>query len=227
MGKLFGLDSPFVQFMNRVADLMLLNILFLVCCIPVITIGDAITAMFYVTLKMTRNEESYIIKSFFRSFKQNFLQATGIWLIFVLAGSVWVVDYYIVSGRIGVSLNSGTMINVLQVLLIGVLVFYLFTFTFVFPVLSKFDNTVKNTLKNAFLMSIRHFPVTLSCIAIWIIVALLIVYIPIIRMLSIFLLFSLGAFCCSFMFVKVFDRYIPQEEPADDIEEGNTETAAK
>lgn len=226
MGKLFNLDSPFMQFMNRVADLMWLNILFVICCIPVITIGPAITAMFYITLKMVRNEESYITKGYFKSFKQNFIQGTVIWLIALIAGGLLIFDYYIISGRIGVSIGNATVVSVMQVLLIAVLIFYVFTFTFVFPLLSKFDNSIKNTIKNAFIMSIRHFPVTLGCIAIGIIVALLIIYVPIMLMFSIFLLFSLGAYVCSQMFVRVFDKYIPKTEEGittDPDEEGSSE----
>ncbi len=215
MGKIFSLDSPFVQFMNRVADIMWLNILFIICCIPVITIGASVTAMYYVTLKMVRNEESYITKSFFKSFKLNFRQATIIWLILVIAGGLLAFDYAIMTGRFGVSIENSTLASAMQVLLIVVFIFYIFTATFVFPVLSKFYNSVKNTIKNAFIMSIRHFPVTLACIAIGIVVALLIIYIPIMLMLSIFLLFSLAAFACSFLFVRVFDKYIPEQKDED------------
>ena len=55
--------------MNKVADLCILNIICLVCCIPIVTAGASITAMYYVTLKMVRNEEAYIVRSFFKSFK--------------------------------------------------------------------------------------------------------------------------------------------------------------
>ena len=174
MGKFFNLDSPFVQFMNRVADLMWLNILFLLCCIPVVTVGASVTAMYYVTLKMVRNEESYITKLFFKSFKQNFLQATAIWIIFITAGFLLFVDYRILSGQMGLNIDNGSVRTVMQVLLIAVFIFYVFTITFVFPLLSKFDNTIKNTIKNAFIMSIRHFPATLGSIALLIIVFLLI-----------------------------------------------------
>ena len=98
----------------------------------------------------------------------------------------------------------------------GDAIFYVFTITFVFPLLSKFDNSIKNTIKNAFIMSIRHFPVTLGSIAIGIIVTLLIIYVPIMLMMSIFLLFSLAAFICSQMYVRVFDRYIPKTAESDD-----------
>ena len=215
MGKIFSLDSPFVQFMNRVADIMWLNILFIICCIPVITIGASVTAMYYVTLKMVRNEESYITKSFFKSFKLNFRQATVIWLILVIAGGLLAFDFAIMTGRLGVSIENSTLASVMQVLIIVVFIFYIFTATFVFPVLSKFYNSIKNTIKNAFIMSIRHFPVTLACIAVGIIVALLIIYIPIMLMLSIFLLFSLAAYACSFLFVRVFDKYIPEQNDED------------
>ena len=200
MGKLFNLDSPFMQFMNRVADLMWLNILFVISCIPVITVGPAITAMFYITLKMVRNEESYITKGYFKSFKQNFIQGTVIWLIAILAGGLLLLDYFIISGRMGVNVGNPSIISVMQVLLIVVLIFYLFTF----------------------IMSIRHFPVTLGSIAIGIITALLIIYVPIMLMFSIFLLFSLAAFVCSQMYVRVFDKYIPKTvESEEDTEEAD------
>jgi uncharacterized membrane protein YesL len=220
MGKIFSLDSPFVQFMNRVADIMWLNILFVLCCIPVITIGASVTAMYYVTLKMVRNEESYITKSFFKSFKLNFRQATVIWLILAAAGGLLAFDYAIMTGRMGVNIENSTLASVMQVLLIAVSIFYIFTATFVFPVLSKFYNSVKNTIKNAFIMSIRHFPVTLACIAVGIVVVLLIIYVPIMIMLSIFLLFSLAAYANSFLFVRVFDKYIPAKEGGEEETDG-------
>ena len=78
--KIFDLDSPLMNVLNKMADLMWLNILTLICCIPVITAGAALTSMHYVALKIVRNEESYITRSFFKSFKTNFRQATLIWL---------------------------------------------------------------------------------------------------------------------------------------------------
>lgn len=221
MGKFFNLDSPFVQFMNRVADLMWLNILFLLCCIPVVTVGASVTAMYYVTLKMVRNEESYITKLFFKSFKQNFLQATVIWIIFITAGFLLFVDYRILSGQMGLNIDNGSVRTVMQVLLIAVFIFYVFTITFVFPLLSKFDNTIKNTIKNAFIMSIRHFPATLGSIALLIIVFLLIYYIPIMSMFAFILLFSVSAYVSSLMFVRVFDNYIPKTEETQDEDNEN------
>ena len=72
MGRFFNMDNKFFTFMGRIADLCILNIICLVCCIPIVTAGASITAMYYVTLKMVRNEEAYIVRSFFKSFKDNF-----------------------------------------------------------------------------------------------------------------------------------------------------------
>ena len=81
MDRLFNMDNKFFTVMGRVADLIMLNVVFLICCLPIVTIGASLTALHYVTLKMTRNEESYIIRSFFKSFKQNFKQSTLIWIL--------------------------------------------------------------------------------------------------------------------------------------------------
>ena len=72
MSRLFNLDSPIMVFLSKMADLLILNLLALICCIPIITIGASMTAMSYVTLKMVRDEECYIAKDFFKSFRQNF-----------------------------------------------------------------------------------------------------------------------------------------------------------
>ena len=88
MGRIFDMNNTFFRFMSKVADLCILNIICVICCIPVITAGASITAMYYVTLKMVRNEDAYIVRSFFKSFKQNFKQATIINLIMLLIGVV-------------------------------------------------------------------------------------------------------------------------------------------
>ena len=70
--KFFNLDSPVMQALGKMADLMWLNILTLIFCIPVVTVGASLTAMHYMALKIVRNEECYITKGFFKSFKENF-----------------------------------------------------------------------------------------------------------------------------------------------------------
>ena len=68
-------ENPVIAFLNKMADLILLNLIFLLCCIPVVTIGPAITALYAVSLRSVRYGDGYVIQTFFRSFKQNFKQS--------------------------------------------------------------------------------------------------------------------------------------------------------
>lgn len=212
MRGFFSLDGPFSRFMGRFADLLMLNLLFIICSIPIVTIGASTTAMYYVTLKMAKDEESYITKSFFKSFKMNFFQSTIIWLIALFLGAIIAVDYMITAGKFGFTIDSEIIAKVIRILLMVVFIVYMFTLTYVFPLLSKFDNTVKNTIRNALLMSIRHLPVTIACIVIMgIIILALFLYPPII---SIFLFVGCSGTCYGYshLFSKVFDKYITEED---------------
>lgn len=210
MNKIFNMDNKFFTVMSRVADLMLLNILFIICCLPVVTIGASATAMYYVTLKMARNEESYIIKSFFQSFRRNFRQSTIIWLMMLAAGILLFVDYNIVS-QIESALSKIIFYGLCFITLI-----YLLVFVYIFPVLSRFDNTIKNTFKNAFLMSLRHLPYSIAFIVIMAAPFVITFIHPVIMMygLLVWILigFSLFSFLSALLFVKIFDHYMPKEE---------------
>lgn len=197
--KLFDLDSPIMRTLSRVADLMLLNALALICCIPVVTAGASFTAMHYVSLKLARGEEGYIAKSFFKSFKQNFRQATVIWLIFLLVLAVLIGDYIIMGNVEGIS-------NVIRVIVTIVAIIVLFTSTFVFPVLAKFDNTIGATIKNAFVISLIQFPKTiLMFILNWIPWILLVTVIQIVPLCILFG-FSAPAYASAFLYKKFFQK---------------------
>ena len=155
MDRLFNMDNKFFTVMGRVADLIMLNVVFLICCLPIVTIGASLTALHYVTLKMARNEESYIIRSFFKSFKQNFKQATVINLIMLAVAAILYMDLRIV-GNI-----SGTMSQVLYIVFFAFGILYMMVFLYIYPVLAKFYNSIKNTFRNAFLIG---FTVLLACI---------------------------------------------------------------
>ena len=193
MDRFFNMDNKFFTFMSRVADLIILNLLCIVCCIPVVTIGPSIAAMFYVTLKMVRNEESYIVRGFFKSFKQNLKQGIVINLIMLVAALLLYFDISICRS------TPGTIGKVLMVLFMMILVVYLMIFLYIYPVLAKFYNTIKNTFTNAFLMSIRHLPYTALMVQSMVILLLVLIG------------FSGIAYINSHFFVKIFDKYIPEE----------------
>lgn len=212
--KFFDLDSPLMQVLNKVADLLWLNILTLICCIPIVTAGASLTAMNYMALKIVRNEECYITKGFFKSFKQNFRQATAIWLLFLLAVLVLAGDFYIVK-------NSGIEFNIVIKVVIGIVALILtFTWMFVFPVLAKFDNTVIRTIKNAFVMSILQFPKTLLMIVIYALPIVIGILVP--QAFPICFLFGLSApaYVSALLYNKFFkkleDQYIAATTPAEE-----------
>lgn len=154
--KIFGLDSPLMQALSKVADLLWLNVLTLICCLPIVTIGASLTALNYMALKIARNEECYITRGFFKSFRENFKQATIIWLSMLLLIVILVTDFIIMSG--GTETGFG---KVLWGVIMAVALLVAATMLYVFPVLAKFENTVFRTLKNALIMSLMQFPKTL------------------------------------------------------------------
>lgn len=215
MDRIFNMDNKFFVFMGRVADLIILNLLCIVCCIPIVTAGASITAMFYITLKMVRNEESYIVRGFFKSFKQNLKQGIVINIIMLIAAFLLFCDLQIVR-----QLNS-TMGQVLMVVFMAFGLIYMMIFLYIYPVLSKFYNSIKNTFVNAFLMAIRHLPYTILMLIVTA-VPIAILFIPDAKILSLLMMvfvllgFSTVAYINSHFFVKIFDNYIPKEENTDD-----------
>lgn len=210
MSSFFNMDSPIMRFLGRLADVMILNIVFLVTCIPIITIGAAWTSLSYVTLKMSRDEESYIVKSYLKAFRQNFRQATTIWGIALIAMLIFYMDFHIIRGM------NQSMAQVMFILLSIIALMFALTLLYVFPVLAKFDNTVLNTIKNAFLMAIGNLPRTLLMVAV-IIGSIVLTFlsqetIAVGMLVWIMIGFALIAFLNAHIMVKVFDRYIPKEE---------------
>ena len=211
MGRIFDMNNKFFGFMSKVADLCILNIICVVCCIPVITAGASITAMYYVTLKMVRNEEAYIIRSFFKSFKQNFKQATIINLIMLLIGLVLYVDLNVSKAMQG---GAG---QIFQIIFMAFVLIYFILFLYVYPVLARFYNTIKNTIKNALFMAIRHLPYTVVMVLIAVCPLLLLLVKSYQIQSTLFVLFllmgfALIAYCNSYFLAKIFDNYMPKEE---------------
>lgn len=206
MGRIFDLDSPIMRFLSKIADLIYLNILALICCIPIITIGASITSLHYVLLKMVRDEDSYLTKTFFKSFKENFKQSTIIWLIIVAVLALFIGDFYILSYTV-IKYSS-----ILRAILIGVGVILLMVITYVFPILSKFDNTIVNTIKNAFFMSILSLPKTIGMMVCYAAPVLLLYLFPQVAPVVIFLGISGPSYLAALMYNKVFKRFEPEEE---------------
>ena len=205
--KVFNFEGPVFTFLSRLADLIWLNLLFIICCIPVVTIGAAATSHYYVTLKMVKDEEGYITRSYFKAFRDNFVQATIIWLIFLAVIVVMFLDFRIAKVGDLASLVESNRINDVVIVAVGVMSIVIgMTFTYVFPLLARFDNTVINTVRNAFLISIRHLPYTFLMMIIQVVPVVLIWFFPALLIL-VLVMFSAVAYINSKFFRKIFVLY--------------------
>ena len=147
-------DSWFMQLISRFSSLVVLNLLFLFTCIPIFTIGAALTALYDVVFRMDTDREGRYLPAYFRSFAANFKQSTPIWMVFLLFIAASCANAVIFSNK------SGMMGQIPSVVSVVILINLLLVLGYVFPLLSQFDNTRRNTVKNALLLSVANLPRT-------------------------------------------------------------------
>ena len=211
MGKLFDMDNPLMRFLSRTADIMAINVLTLVCCLPIFTAGAALTAMYDVELRLARGEESYIIRPYFRAFKSNFRQATLEWLIMLAAALVFYVDYQFFQA------NPGVLPDFFQYLVFFIGIILLMIALWVFPLQCRFENPISQTIKNAAILMIAKAPRTLGMFAAWA-AAVVIIYLSMTTdLIAIFpLVFLLGiglpGYACAQLVKVPFRAFEPEEE---------------
>ena len=155
--KFFSYDSRFSQLLLKVAQSCYLNLLWIVCSLPIFTAGAATTALYSVTLKMVRGEEGAVGASFFRAFRENFRQATVLWLILLLAGAVLGGDGYILYRLSHSSTGAAAVVwTLLLALIIAASVAYAIVLCYVFPLVASVVNTNWAMLKNSFFIGTHY-----------------------------------------------------------------------
>lgn len=171
MSNLLSLDGPVMQLINKVVYSVYLNILWFICCIPIVTVGASTTALFYVTLKIARNEEGNITKAFFHSFRKNLKQGTLIWLILLVFGIILGIDGYVVYHM----RFENVFWSICTAFLIVATVAYAVVLMYIFPLLARFDNTTGAMFKNALFMGIRFLLCTIVMAVIYFLMLLIVV----------------------------------------------------
>ncbi len=209
--RIFNADSPLMTALSRFADLAVLNILAILCCLPVITAGAALTGMHYVLLKMVRNEEGYIARSFFKSFRENFRQATAIWLIFLAFSGLFFIDMTLT----GKGSASG-LPSVFRLVLIAFAVYAYGIWLYVFPLLARFQNTIRGTLKNAAVLASLALPRTLAMGVISVLPAAVIWFFPPALPVFLFLGFTGPGILCAHLYSPVFKKLEGKIDGPDD-----------
>lgn len=155
MHNLFHYENPFIQFLVRVGDLMILNALFILCSLPVVTLGASLTAMHRVTQNMLFEQEEPIIKSFFRAFRQNFKQSTLAWLVELVVIVSLVCDVLLVMAYFdgGLAKAMYILVAVLAILVVGV-------FSYLMPLIARYENGMRQQVNNAVVLAIIKLPKT-------------------------------------------------------------------
>ena len=155
--KFLNYDSKFSRIMIKLCYACFLNLIWMVCSLPVITIGASTTALYYACLKIVRDEGYDAAGMFFHSFKQNFKQATIIWLIMLTAGIFLAGDGYILYHLRASSTGApAVMWTLLMAVVIAAAVIYVIVLLYVFPLLASVENTTAAMLKNAFLIGTHY-----------------------------------------------------------------------
>lgn len=202
MNALFNPENRFWIFMDKVADAMIISLLWLVCSLPVVTMGAATVAAFQFSFYQVRDEEGYVWKSFFRAFRQNLRQATVLWMGGLAVGIFLAADLYFCM-RIPI---SEPMRMVLEAGLGCLGLVYLLTMMYVFPLMACFQVTTKALVRDAFVMAVGNLHVSLLIFAVYGGFAVLACYRPGAAVFCV----GLAIFVSAYLFHFVFRRYQEQ-----------------
>jgi uncharacterized membrane protein YesL len=152
MDRIFNLDNPVMRFLGRAFDMMMLNILFIVCSLPIFTIGASLSALHYSCLKMKDENEGYVFRNFFRSFKMNFKQGTGMWLIMLALGLLLFME-----NRMAAQITDASVRPIRIMIYVAGSLWYM-ALCWMFALQSRFVNKVGQTIKNAVLLTFAKAP---------------------------------------------------------------------
>lgn len=199
--RFFNQNNVFFRFMGILFDLIELNLITLIFCIPVFTAGAAFVAMHYVLWHMVRGEDSYIAMQFWQSFKDNWKNATVIWFLVMIVGLIMWVDLR----AMGELSRSGR--SLLEVILIVVALLTVSVAEYAFFLLSRYENTAIQTLTNAGRLALGFLPRTLAMTVITIGAAVLYAaYLVYLLPLVLLLGFTLPQYCCAWLYNPIFKR---------------------
>ena len=165
--KFFSYDSKFSQLLLKLSSSCVLNLIWFVCSLPIFTIGASTTALYYASLKLVRDEDNHIVSQFFRSFKENFKQATVLWLILLGVGLFLGADGYILYHLRLISAGPAAVLwTLVLAVVIAAAVVYVIVLLYVFPLLASVSNTNAAMLKNAFLIGTHYLFATILVFAV-------------------------------------------------------------
>lgn len=167
-----GLEGPIASMLNKMGSMIGVSLLWLICSLPIVTIGSATTALYYTTVKVLRADQGYIFKEYLHSFKENLKNGTIITTIVLALAIILYLDISYVS-------STSNQMGLLMPIYYIIIILMVSILIYIFPNLSRFKMGKKELLKLSFYMAFRHLPITVLLIILLIATALLIWLIPI------------------------------------------------
>lgn len=211
--KVFDVDNPVFRAIGTFGNIILLNFLWLICSLPVVTMGASTTALIYACMKLHR-KEGYVCRNFFHSFRENWKQSTALFLIFLCVGAALGADM-ILGNQMQTAFGS-----LLKAAACILAVAYFITLLYVFAVQSRFVNRVKDTIRYAFFIALRNLADTIQIALIVILLVYFNTTIVLVNYLTIVFGFGLTAYFCSAYYERIFNKYIPAREDGPEKGEG-------
>ncbi len=195
--------------LSGITTLLILNVLTLVCCLPVFTAGAALASLNYCIMKMADDEDTGIVRMYFSQFKDNFRSVTLPWLVMLGFLGFLIFDYQVFVA----SAESVRMVALVLIYMAALA--WMLLFVWFFPLAAKFENGFGAKFKNAFIMAVGALPQTVGMIVIW--GAVLFVLTHSYRLLPLLLFFgiSLPAYLSSLLYYPVIKRQI--KDPEDEV----------
>lgn len=202
MASFFSSDSAYSRFMNKLGDMILLSILWVVSSLPVVTMGTATCAAYYTAAKVIRHKNGYVFQEFCRSCKQNFRASIGLNLVYLLFVILLVFNLFTFKdGATELNFYMRAVYIVIGVLALGVMLNN-------YILLSRFTLKTVKLFTMAFIISFRHFLTTLMLVLASVVAVLIVYMIP----LAAFVIPGLLFWGMTFPAERVMKRYMPKAE---------------
>ena len=209
MQNVFHYENGLMSAIARIADAVTLSVFWVICSLPVFTIGASSSAFYYAYTKCIYQKQGYAWKTFFSSFKSNFKQATQVWLIVLISAVILVADCYLLS----LMQLGGALITVLQMLFTILLLAGSIWGLYLFPYLSRFENPNKRAMKNAALIALANAPRSILLLLLFGVCAIGFVFLP---LLNLFIP-AVYMFFANKILESTFQKYMRPEDLAAQI----------
>ncbi len=208
MGNIFSYDSPLGKILSKLFDWIALSFIAFICCIPLFTIGATISSLYFIFTKEVTRGEGETYKEFFVHFKKNFKKATIVWLILFVCFVITTTNLNILSSELVSGIDPIILIFV-QGIQIAVLIEIVFIFLYVFPIIARFDLSIKNSIKSSFLLANKYLLHTV----IMLVILVLLTFVTYIFLWFAGIYYIVFINISSYIFVKIFRKVRKDFEP--------------